>query len=180
MAFRIAQFDRSLLFVLLFSLGLAGAQAQTKYIRLRNEVIATDPRSKASALQPQSSDAPVSGLFILQFNDRLETEWRRQLHGLGVELLRFVPEDAFIARLDGARPNQVRALPFVRWLGEYRADHKLYSALWQTQIVSGTNNNAIAISLLLSPQASPFDRESPPSCKRPAPIEIQVRSSAPR
>ena len=108
-------------------------------------------------MQPQTSDAAVSGLFIIQFNDRLETEWRRQLHGLGVELLRFVPEDAFIARLDGVRPSQLRALPFVRWLGEYRADHKLYAGLRQTQIGSATNNNTTAISLLLSPQASPFE-----------------------
>src|SRR5436190_8687153 len=98
----------------LFSLLLASAslEAETKYVRLRNEIIATEESGKAKPiLRAQSLETAVSGLFLIQFNDRLQPAWRDQLRDLRVDLLRYVPDDAFIAKVNGARLSQIRALP---------------------------------------------------------------------
>ena len=55
-----------------------GAFAQDKVIRLRNETISTPPKSPV-ALQTQAAEAPATGLFLVQFNDPVQSAWRDQL-----------------------------------------------------------------------------------------------------
>src|ERR1044071_9443586 len=73
--------------------------AQDKVIRVRNQAISTSPKP-AVGLQPQVVESPASGLFLVQFNDRLQPGWREELRRMRVELVRYVPDDAFIARFD--------------------------------------------------------------------------------
>lgn len=80
----------------------------------------------AAAQQP-----PDTGLWLIQFRDAPRPEWREQLRALGVELLRYVPDDAFVARARNAKPDLVGALDFVAYVGEFRADHKLDGRLRQ-------------------------------------------------
>src|SRR5438445_498529 len=122
-------------------LGAAGQAADTKSIHLRNKTIFTPSKN---ALQTQAIE-PAAGLFLIQFNDRLHPAWREQLHAMSVELLRYVPDDAFIAQFNGASPGQVKQLPFVRWVGTYRPEHKLDSRLKTAQRAQ--------VRVLLSPKA---------------------------
>jgi len=129
-------------------LGLAAsAQEQPGRIRLRNEVIATAApermRSKASSM-----DEVVSGLFLIQFTNHVDLAWRHQLRGAGVQLLRYVPDDAFVARLANIRLSQIRSLAFVRWVGPYRPEHKLYEGL-QQHLQGKTRAHAVPVSILL-------------------------------
>src|SRR5437899_2811690 len=80
-------------------IGALSVFAQDKVIRLRNQAISTSPKP-AAGLQPQVVESPASGLFLVQFNDRLQPGWREQLRQMRVELVRYVPEDAFVARFD--------------------------------------------------------------------------------
>ncbi|MCL5097976.1 MAG: S8 family serine peptidase, partial [Candidatus Omnitrophica bacterium] len=135
----------------LFYLGLAGVQAQTKYIRLRNQLIATAPRSE-SAFHPLVQEAPVSGLFLLQLDGPLQRAWRDELRAQGVQLLRYVPDDAFVVRFDQVRLSQVRSLSFVRWAGPYQAGYKIYAGLLAMR-GAGVLTNQMAVRLLLAPDA---------------------------
>src|SRR5262245_30724373 len=85
---------------LLFSGPPSARPEEAKLIHLRNQVIATPSAPQSSkALQAQAADTAASGLFLIQFNDRFQPEWRDQLQAMGVTLLRYVPDDAFVARL---------------------------------------------------------------------------------
>jgi hypothetical protein len=126
-----------------------GAPAQEKRIHLRNESISTHPRT-ATTLQPQSASTNSSGLFLVQFADRLQPAWREQLRQMRVELLRYVPDDAFLARFEGVDLAQVTQLSFVQWFGPYRPEHKIDARL------KGAGNAKIRV--LLSPKASAKDR----------------------
>src|SRR5438093_10732715 len=76
---------------------LASGEAQTKYIRLRNEVIPTAPPPRNTPQDRAHGDErAASGLFLIQFNEPPQTAWTEQLRGLGIELLRYVPEDTFV------------------------------------------------------------------------------------
>ncbi len=95
--------------------------APRKPIRLRNQ-----PLLPPDAAQSQPSDfTPASGLFLVQFRGSLKPEWRNQLHSLGVELLRYVPEDSFVAKLQNVSPDKIRALEFVQVVSRFRPEHKL-------------------------------------------------------
>ncbi len=103
--------------------------AQQKQIRLRNEAIITLPPGPRAAALPGLAQPPVSGLYLVQFIDRFQPEWGETLRGRGISLLRYVPDDSFVARFDQARLADVRALPFVQWVGEYRPEHKTHASL---------------------------------------------------
>jgi hypothetical protein len=95
------------------------AVAQTKSIHLPNQLIQTPPPAPAlqsSVAAAATKENPSSGLFLLQFTESVRPEWQAQLESLGVDLLRYVPDDAFIVRLKNVPAADVRGLPFVRWL----------------------------------------------------------------
>jgi len=117
-------------FLVLWLCAAFSAQAQNKVIRLRNEQIATTPPDRTQPFRAAVADvAPVSGLFLIQFTQKFDPTWRAELLARKVELLRYVPDDAFVARLNGVRLEDLRALPFVQWVGEYRPEHKLHGPL---------------------------------------------------
>ncbi|MDW8309433.1 MAG: S8 family serine peptidase, partial [Verrucomicrobiales bacterium] len=107
--------------------GALGLPAETfKPIRLRDQALwpaaaFSQPARALAAPEP----LPASGLWLVQFRAAPRPEWREQLQALGVELLRYVPENAFVARARNARADAVRALDFVTFVGEYRSDFKL-------------------------------------------------------
>ena len=135
----------------------AGA-AEAKTIRLRNEIIRTEATPKATK-GPQAlvADAPVSGLFLVQFQGPLQAAWRDELLRAGVTLLRFVPEDTFVARLDRASLARVRAQPFVHWVGVYRADYKVHGQV-RAALAGKLLNNVASVRVLLAPGLGAADR----------------------
>lgn len=131
-------------------------EAETKVIRLRNASISTPEPPKTPARQPQGLEPTVSGLYLVQCNSTLQPAWRNTLEALHIKVLRYVPDDAFIVRCNGAQLSQVRAQPFVRWMGEYRANYKVHTRL-RDQLQGAVATNRVAIQVLLSPDATAQD-----------------------
>lgn len=126
-----------------------------KPIRLRSTVVDTSrPDVSSGGLQAKSIDIPISGLFLIQLKGPYQADWGNQLRDLNVRLLRAIPEDAFVAELRGVRLSWVRALPFVNWVGEYRADYKVHSRLR----VPFDRTSVIPVTVLLAATAA--DKEA--------------------
>ena len=136
---------------------LVGVSAQeAKSIRLRNGIITTPEPSrvaKAAVLNP--NEPGTSGLFLLQFTNHLRPEWRDELARQGVELLHFVPDDAFVVHLEGAKLSSVRALGYVRWSGPLDPQMKLHPRLIAALATNLTTN--LPVKLLLRPNATPAE-----------------------
>jgi hypothetical protein len=136
----------------------ASADAATKTIRLRNEAIRTDPPPAQGALRPhapaQAEPRRASGLHLLQFTQTPSPAWRDALRQFGVHLLRYVPDDAFIARLDDTDLDAVRSQPFVQWIGPYRPDHKVAAQLRAWAAASQT----LDVGFALVPDTPPVER----------------------
>lgn len=140
--------------VLFWSITLC--DAQEKEIRLRNGVIRTQPAAPVSRVARQAEE-PVSGLFLIQVEGQLNGATREALAARQVELLTYVPDDAFIVRLRDAMPSAIRAIPGVRWLGEYRVDDKLHATLrswWK----AGAGEPERRVNILLSPKVNAAER----------------------
>jgi hypothetical protein len=131
------------------------AVSQTKQIRLRTGVITTVPAAQtavaAARAQPQ---APVSGLFLVQFENQIQPVDRAALRALGVELVKYVPDDTFIARFNNVSADSVRALSSVRWVGPYAADYKIHPGLAAMMRGAARTNPVVAVSVMLSPSAT--------------------------
>ena len=63
--------------------------------------------------------------YIVQFDGPVLSSWKKTLENVGVELLDYVPDFAFIARMDSTKEDAVRALPHVRWVGIYQPSYRI-------------------------------------------------------
>ena len=140
---------------LLLLAAAAFAAPPDKFIHLRNERIATHAPSTAERLRPDN--APVRGLFLIQFESAPTPDQRGQLAALGVDLLSYVPDDAFIASLANVPSDRLRALPFVRWVGPFKPEHKLHGKLSAAIAQKGQSADELEVSVLLAPRSNPGD-----------------------
>jgi hypothetical protein len=127
--------------------------AQT--IRLRNELIAPRPENNLAAPRLQAVAAPASGLYLVRFTEMPSPEVRVALAESGVDLLHYVPDNAFLARFKSASVASLQTLAKLQWVGEYRPDHKLHSAV-RSRLATGTNDE-IEVSVLLAPRVAPLE-----------------------
>lgn len=67
--------------------------------------------------------------YLLQFTGPVHDGWKTSVEGAGVSLYGYIPDYAFITRMDGATAEKVRALPFVRWVGRYHPIYRLAPSL---------------------------------------------------
>ena len=129
------------------------ASGQSKKIRLRNEVITTPDRASAQSLgQNLASRAPATGLFLVQFEGALGPVERETLRAAGVQLVKYVPDSAYITKFNQVSPASLMQLGFVRWVGPYRAEHKIHPRL--ALAAKAQTNMTLPVSVLLSPSAS--------------------------
>jgi hypothetical protein len=141
-------------FIVICTLGISAASAASeKAIHLRNERITTTPTSAVAATA--APRAPLNGLFLVQFESTPTAEQRQELANLGVDLLSYVPDDAFIADVSNVPPGQLRALPFVRWVGPLMPQHKIHGKL--TSQVAAKAGADLEVSVLFAPRARPND-----------------------
>jgi hypothetical protein len=131
------------------------AVVEAKSIRLRNETIETDSGTNRAVMAGQRrARVAASGLFLLQFNGPLEPAQRAELKQAGVELIQYVPDDAFIAKLNNVSPASVGAMSFIGWVGPYRTEHKIHPRLATVARLAAQTNETVRINILLSPTAT--------------------------
>ncbi len=136
----------------------AVGQAQAKPIRLRNGTILPDASDAPAAASRRATNAATSGLFLIQFRAPPGAEARAQLAATGVDLLQYVPEDTFLARLHNVPLSNLRALPRVAWIGEYRPEHKVHSALRAK--TAHPEPGPLGVAVLLAPRSNSTEVEN--------------------
>ncbi|AFV23191.1 KP-43 peptidase [Methanolobus psychrophilus R15] len=76
------------------------------------------------SISTTETDDNCESYYIVQFNGPVLEEWKGELAGTGAVLFDYVPNNAFVVRMDPAQKEQVDSLDFVKWTGEYRASYK--------------------------------------------------------
>ena len=71
------------------------------------------------------------GYFIVQFAGPVMDVWKAQAAAAGAELLDYVPDFAFKARMSPEAANRVAALDSVAWVGVFQPAYKLDPALFR-------------------------------------------------
>ncbi|WP_196214029.1 PGF-pre-PGF domain-containing protein [Methanolobus vulcani] len=65
-----------------------------------------------------------SNYYIVQFSGLVKEEWKYNVSSKGAELYDYVPNNAFIVKMNSSIKNQVQLLDFVKWVGEYKSSYK--------------------------------------------------------
>jgi len=82
-----------------------------------------------SSLRGKAVDPAGRGYYILQFTGPVREEWKEFCQSRGVEFLDYVPDFAFIVRMDEQTREEVEASPLVRWVGDYETAYRLPARL---------------------------------------------------
>jgi subtilisin family serine protease len=123
------------LFTLVLLPGITWAQAsQGPQIRLQYATFDPLEGEPPPALPQSASALPEKpGVYLLQFTGPVQAGWKAAIEDLGIRLYGYIPDYAFIARMDGAMKVQADRLPFVRWTGPYRPEYRLAPGLLDLQ-----------------------------------------------
>lgn len=133
----------------LFALA-AVTTGQGKPIRLREQII---PAKSANSLlrgRLAGDQSRLNGLHLLQFKAPPGPEEIARLAAAGVDLLHYVPEQTWIARLRGAPVKELLALTNVEWAGEYRPEYKIHKSFRPTPASARTTDAPLRVAVLLS------------------------------
>ena len=102
--------------------------------------------SLPQALKQKTSPTSGPGYYIIQFDGPVRDEWKEACRQAGVEFLDYIPDFAFIVRMDASKKKQVGALPNVRWLGEYEPAYRLQENLCSP---GKTSRNAVTSEFII-------------------------------
>ncbi len=69
------------------------------------------------------------GYYIVQFGGTVNDSWLDSVRDAGVEILQYIPHQAFFVYGDAAAIQRVSGHSRVRWVGEHRKEHKLSQEL---------------------------------------------------
>jgi hypothetical protein len=142
--------------ILISLLMTIGAHAAEKAIRLRNERITTTKTSAGTA--QAATAANLSGLLLVQFESAPTPEQRKELTTLGLDLISYVPDDAFIVDASNVPAGRIQALSYIRWVGPLKPEHKLHGKL--ANLLAARTKLAetnLPVSVLLAPRARATD-----------------------
>ncbi|WP_432734971.1 S8 family serine peptidase [Maridesulfovibrio sp. FT414] len=68
--------------------------------------------------------------YIVQFSGPLQSGWKESVSALGGKFYDYIPQYAFIVKAGESKVDSIRALDFVRYIGEYAADLKLSDGIY--------------------------------------------------
>ena len=91
------------------------------------------------------------GLYLVQFDGPVQTDWKQALESAGVRLYAYIPDYAFICSLDGVTPDVVSSLPHVRWVGDYQPAYRLAEALRDPALTK--SSMTLSLVVVLAPGA---------------------------
>lgn len=88
--------------------------------------------------------------FLVQFTGPVQEDWKAKVEATGARLYGYLPDYAFISRMDSTSVEQVRAMPFVRWVGPYHPAYRLAASL---RTNSPANTLPVSITVQTLPEA---------------------------
>ena len=145
------------LLVLLTLLGTGHLAAQTATLSdpplIRLQAVTFDPLTgepdiPAGQRLTIQADRPTT--YLIQFTGPVRNEWKAAVEKAGVGLYGYIPDYAFVARMDPATAESVRPLSFVRWVGLYHPAYRLSPDLSGTAI---SDSGSISVTVQTLPDA---------------------------
>lgn len=109
--------------------------------------LAGEPDIPSAQRQQLTALTAVPATFLIQFTGPVQEDWKAKVEATGARLYGYLPDYAFISRMDSASAELVRAMPFVRWVGPYHPAYRLASTL-RTDNMADTQPVSLTVQML--------------------------------
>jgi PGF-pre-PGF domain-containing protein len=128
------------------------ADDYNKSILLKNAKIDTSNAQTSKAVQNiaiSNYHIEEDEFYLVQFKGYIHEEWKQALHDAGAVLYDYVPNNAFIARMNSSVKTKVGALDPVQWVGPYQPGYKVSTALSYSAVIESQEIITENITVLL-------------------------------
>ena len=105
----------------------------------RNAILLKNAQFDTSIPQPAVASAEilsisqypgdVEGYYIVQFSGYIREEWKQAVSDTGAVIFDYVPNNAFVVRMDPSEKSLVESLDKVQWIGIYQPSYRISPAL---------------------------------------------------
>lgn len=125
-----------ILFLITFSMvtahapesGNSGKSDGSNLILLKNAHINTD-NAIATMKAQSSSDDHGGEYYLIQFDGHVTAEYKKAVEANGAILHGYIPNNAYLAKINDCDYANVSRLSFVKWIGPYLPDYKIAPSL---------------------------------------------------
>lgn len=88
-----------------------------------------DPLVSVLPVQNRLKASPAGGMFVVQFVSQPLEEYREAIRNLGGEVENYLPDNAYVIEISPDKVKDLKALPFVRWVGAFEPGWRLDQSL---------------------------------------------------
>ncbi|WP_300608200.1 S8 family serine peptidase [Methanohalophilus sp.] len=108
--------------------GNSGKSDGSNLILLKNAHINTD-NAIATMKAQSSSDDHGGEYYLIQFDGHVTAEYKKAVEANGAILHGYIPNNAYLAKINDCDYANVSRLSFVKWIGPYLPDYKIAPSL---------------------------------------------------
>ncbi len=102
------------------------------------DTTAEQPDAGVSGMSISQYQADMEGYYIVQFMGYIRDEWKQSVRDTGAVIFDYVPNNAFVVRMNASVKAKVEALDVVQWTGIYQPAYRI-SPVLQTGRAAGEN-----------------------------------------
>ncbi len=114
---------------------------QDNTILLKNAVfdpLKQPPASVNTGFATSQYSTDTDEYYILQFKGNVLEEWKQAVKNTGALFFDYVPNNAFIVRMNSSVKSQVEAMDIVQWVGTYQPAYKISPVFSASSIAATT------------------------------------------
>ncbi len=90
-----------------------------------------DPILDTIALPSELVTARWDGLFLIQFIGPALPSWTERVEDMGCDLVSYIPDNGYIAKMTRDARRDVVDLPYVRWVGPFHPGFRVLPETWE-------------------------------------------------
>ena len=90
------------------------------------------PSFKSLNLDGKAYKRGETGTYLVQFISSVRNEWQDEIKKMGGKLYGYIPNHAYIVRINSSKISKVQRLPFVQWVGRYKPAYRISPKLLKT------------------------------------------------
>lgn len=117
---------------------------QNNAILLKNaafDPLKQSPVSVNSVFATSQYSTDTEEYYILQFKGNVLEEWKQAVKNTGAVFFDYVPNNAFIVRMNSSVKSQVETMDIVQWVGTYQPAYKI-SPVFSSSSISATTTSS--------------------------------------
>ena len=88
-------------------------------------LVQTSPVYLSQELTLQRYPGDGTGYYILQFKGPVLQKWKEEVASAGVDIFDYIPQFAFLVKMDSLSRERVEAMNAVRWFGIYQPGYRI-------------------------------------------------------